>query len=53
MQSLLSSCMAGQVRPKPPISNILLSDSLYKGTFFDFHKVIDPLINPPSPDLPA
>lgn len=23
------------------------------GTFFDFHKVIEPLINPPSADLPA
>ncbi|KAI0083462.1 alpha/beta-hydrolase [Irpex rosettiformis] len=25
----------------------------WPGTFFDFHKVIEPLVNPPSPDLPA
>ncbi|KAI0083153.1 alpha/beta-hydrolase [Irpex rosettiformis] len=25
----------------------------WPGTFFDFHKIINPLVNPPSPDLPA
>ncbi|KAL5532403.1 hypothetical protein ACEPAF_5973 [Sanghuangporus sanghuang] len=25
----------------------------WPGTFFDFHKVIEPLVNPASPDLPA
>lgn len=31
----------------------ILLPTLHRGTFFDFHKVVEPLINPPNAKLPA